>query len=167
MALLFYILRLISLIHSYAGEIMHGKLSSIRHDGRGCLKDIPQGFNSTRYHSLSASIKTLPDVFSITAVTSESGVIMGVRHRQYTLEAVQYHPESILSESGDTLFKNFLALKGGKWEENPSSGVLDLSLPPFPIDPPKDKPAVQPSRLPTILEKIHRQRLQDIEDDQE
>jgi anthranilate synthase/indole-3-glycerol phosphate synthase/phosphoribosylanthranilate isomerase len=143
---------------------MHGKLSRIRHDGRGCFKNIPQGFLSTRYHSLSASVKTLPDVMAITAVTEESGVIMGVRHRTYTLEAVQYHPESVLSESGDDLLKNFLELRGGTWEENPSSRVLDLALPPFPIDAPNGKPPPKASnKLPTILEKIHVQRLKDID----
>ena len=102
---------------------MHGKVSAIRHDGRGIFKDIPQGIKSTRYHSLSAGIKTLPADLAVTAVTEESGVIMGVRHRKYTTEAVQYHPESILSESGDDLLKNFIHLKGGLWEENPEFRV--------------------------------------------
>ena len=150
--------------YRYAGEIKHGKLSPIRHDGRGLFNGLPQGFQSTRYHSLSASVKTLPDVLAITAVTEESGVIMGIRHRKYTLESVQYHPESVLSQAGDDLLRNFLSLKGGCWEENPAARVLDLALPPFPIDMPNGK-AVTPktSKLPTILEKIHTQRLKDIE----
>jgi len=110
---------------------MHGKLSRVRHDARGCFKGIPQGFMSTRYHSLSAHVGTIPDDLTITAMTEESGVVMGVRHRKYTIEAVQYNPESILSGAGDSLFHNFLALKGGVWEENPEYGVLDESLPPF------------------------------------
>ena len=61
---------------------MHGKLSGIRHDGRGCFKDIPQGIQSTRYHSLSASTSTLPADLAITAISMDSGVIMGVRHRK-------------------------------------------------------------------------------------
>lgn len=142
---------------------MHGKLSRIRHDGRGLFKGVPQGFLSTRYHSLSASHKTLPDTLAITAVTEESGVIMGVRHRVYTLEAVQYHPESVLSEAGDDLLRNFLELKGGKWEDNPASRVLDLALPPFPIEVPSGTPAPKANKLPTILEKIHVQRLKDID----
>ena len=147
---------------SYAGEIMHGKTSRIRHDGRGCFKDIPQGINSTRYHSLSAHIKTLPERLVVTACTEESGVIMGVRHREFTVEAVQYHPESILSESGDHYLKNFLALRGGRWEENPSFGVLDPQLPPFAYNtPPFAKEGA--SKLPSILETIHIQRLKDIE----
>ncbi|KAI0072827.1 N-anthranilate isomerase [Panus rudis PR-1116 ss-1] len=146
---------------AYAGEIMHGKVSPIRHDGRGCFKDIPQGIKSTRYHSLSAGVKTLPAELAITAVTEESGVIMGVRHRKYALEAVQYHPESILSESGDELLHNFLKLRGGTWEENPEFRVLDQSLPPFVIDP--DQPIASTSaKVPTILEKICNQRRKDV-----
>jgi anthranilate synthase/indole-3-glycerol phosphate synthase/phosphoribosylanthranilate isomerase len=147
----------------YAGEIMHGKLSGIRHDGRGCFKGIPQGFKSTRYHSLSANVKTLPDELAITAVTEQSGVIMGVRHRRYTLEAVQYHPESILSESGDDLFRNFLSLKGGTWDENPALNVLDPNLPPFPIEVPNGQPLAVAEKIPSVLDKIYVQRLRDVE----
>lgn len=147
---------------SYAGEIMHGKTSRIRHDGRGCFKDIPQGIKSTRYHSLSAHIKTLPMQLVVTACTEESGVIMAVRHREFTVEAVQYHPESILSESGDHYLKNFLALQGGSWEENPSCGVLDTKLPPFTYNASPDLKEAS-SKLPSILETIHIQRLKDIE----
>jgi len=145
---------------AYAGEIMHGKTSRIRHDNRGCLKGLEQGFSSIRYHSLSANIKSLPEELAITSVTEESGVVMGVRHRKYTLEAVQYHPESILSEGGDPLIKNFLKLKGGTWGENPSFQVLDMSLPPFQVNPANGIPS---KRLPSILQKIHQQRLKDVE----
>ena len=147
---------------SYAGEIMHGKTSRIRHDGRGCFKDIPQGIKSTRYHSLSAHIKTLPAQLVVTACTEESGVIMAVRHRGFTVEAVQYHPESILSENGDHYLKNFLALQGGSWEENPSCGVLDSKLPPFTYSTSPDAKEAA-SKLPSILDTIHVQRLKDIE----
>ena len=141
---------------------MHGKVSAIHHDGRGCFKDIPQGIKSTRYHSLSAGVSTLPAELAITAVTEESGVIMGVRHRKYTLEAVQYHPESILSEGGDDLVNNFLKLQGGTWEENPDFKVVDNSLPAF--TPLASHPAVSTStKIPTILEKICAQRLKDVE----
>ncbi|EKM53517.1 uncharacterized protein PHACADRAFT_259935 [Phanerochaete carnosa HHB-10118-sp] len=146
---------------AYAGEIMHGKVSGIRHDGRGCFKGIPQGIQSTRYHSLSASIKTLPDELAVTAVTEQSGVIMGVRHRKYTVEAVQYHPESILSESGDDLLRNFMKLQGGTWEENAEFRVLDSSLPPFEAG--VLPPAPTSAKVPTILEKICAQRQKDIE----
>ena len=145
---------------SYAGEIMHGKLSPIKHDGRGCFRGLPQGFKSTRYHSLSANVKSLPAEFAVTAFSQESGVIMGVRHRVHTLEAVQYHPESILSESGDDLFRNFLELKGGLWEDNPASRVLDQTLPPFTIDAPNGETA---GKISSVLEKIYAQRLKDVE----
>jgi anthranilate synthase / indole-3-glycerol phosphate synthase / phosphoribosylanthranilate isomerase len=142
---------------------MHGKLSPIRHDGRGCFRGLPQGFKSTRYHSLSANIKTLPPDLAVTAFSQESGVIMGVRHRAYTLEAVQYHPESILSESGDDLFRNFLQLRGGLWEENPTSHVLDQTLPPFPIEALNGEPAPAAGKISSVLEKIYAQRLKDVE----
>lgn len=149
---------------------MHGKVSGIRHDGQGCFRDIPQGIKSTRYHSLSASTSTLPPDLAITAITSDSGVVMGVRHRKYTLEAVQYHPESILSEGGDTLFKNFLALRGGTWDLNPGFRVSDEALPAFGLEGIADKmqnrnatPGGSTSKVPTILEKIYAQRIKDVE----
>ena len=124
---------------------MHGKISGIRHDSRGCFKGIPQGIASTRYHSLSAGVKTLPAELAVTAVTEKSGVIMGVRHRQYTIESVQYHPESVLSEEGDSILSNFLKLRGGTWDENPAARVTDLSLPPFPVEAPNGTPSQPPS----------------------
>ncbi|KAG9053018.1 bifunctional tryptophan synthase trp1 [Serendipita sp. 407] len=145
---------------SYAGEIMHGKTSKIRHDDRGCFKGLPQGFQSTRYHSLSAHIKSLPDELAVCAFTEESGVVMGVRHREYTVEAVQYHPESILSECGEEYLKNFLSLRGGTWDENPSCGVLDTQLPPFKYEP---SGVPMANKLPSILETIQKQRLEDID----
>lgn len=153
----------IQLLFSYAGEIKHGKVSPVRHDNRGCFKDIPQGIKSTRYHSLSAATTTLPPDLAITALSEGSGVIMGVRHRKYTVEAVQYHPESILSEGGDELIRNFLALKGGTWEENPDARVLDPSLPPFSAEAlPIAVSAANAAKIPSILDKIYAQRLQDV-----
>lgn len=145
---------------------MHGKVSNIRHDGRGLFKSLPQLFKSTRYHSLSASLSTLPPTLAVTATTAESGVIMAVRHREFTVEAVQYHPESILSEQGDEIMVNFLKLKGGMWEQNPDSGVLDQSLPPFDIaaldeSAHASNPAAA-AKIPTILEKIYAQRIADV-----
>lgn len=157
--------KLLTFMHSYAGEIMHGKTSRVRHDNRGCFRGLPQGLSSIRYHSLSAAHSTLPADLAITSVTEESGVIMGVRHRKYTVEAVQYHPESILSEGGSDLIRNFLSLRGGLWEDNPEAQVLDNALPPFPYEAlPNDisfKPAVK-SKIPSILDKIYAQRLQDV-----
>lgn len=153
---------------------MHGKVSLIKHDGRGIFKSVPQNFKSTRYHSLSASATTLPDTLAITAATAESGVIMAVRHRECTLEAVQYHPESILSEQGDEILKNFLRLKGGKWVDNPECGVLDGALPEFDIkalpqlngddSSPEEveKKKKLAGKVPSILEKIYAQRLADV-----
>ena len=149
---------------------MHGKVSRVRHDNRGCFKGIPQGIKSIRYHSLSASLSTLPSELAITSVTEESGVIMGVRHRKYTIEAVQYHPESILSEGGDDLIRNFLSLRGGLWEQNPEVGVTDQSLPAFPVEAlPKDissNPAAS-KKVPSILDKIYAQRIKDVAQAQE
>ncbi|KAJ3999363.1 glutamine amidotransferase [Lentinula boryana] len=148
---------------AYAGEIMHGKVSRIRHDDRGCFKGVSQGIQSIRYHSLSAALTSLPSHLVVTAASEESGVIMGIRHRKYTLESVQYHPESILSEGGDDLLRNFLALRGGLWEENPDAQVLDTTLPPFHIDlPATNKGTPSKSKVPSILNKIYTQRLADV-----
>ena len=156
---------LLDTLRSYAGEIMHGKVSKIRHDNRGCFKNIPQELPSIRYHSLSAQHTSLPPDLAITAIAAESGVIMGVRHRKYTLEAVQYHPESILSEGGDDLIRNFLSLRGGIWDENPEFRVQDASLPPFPVEALSKEISSKPetaAKVPSILEKIYSQRLQDV-----
>ena len=90
---------------------------------------------------------------------------MGVRHRKYTIEAVQYHPESVLSEHGDHLLRNFLSLKGGLWEQNSDFGVMDATLPPFPIE---SLASTQLSKeatakIPSILDKICAQRLTDVQ----
>ena len=91
---------------------MDGKVSRVRRDNKGCFKDIPQGIQPIRYHPLSAQPGRFPQDLVLTSATEESNVIVGVRHRKYTLEAVQYHPESILPEGGDELFANFLKLRG-------------------------------------------------------
>ncbi|MCA9843686.1 MAG: aminodeoxychorismate/anthranilate synthase component II [Dehalococcoidia bacterium] len=97
-----------------AGEILHGKISPIQHEGKGVFRDLPQGFKGCRYHSLAGVPETQPAVLEITART-EGGIIMGVRHRELTVEGVQFHPESIGSEFGHQLLKNFLAAEGGTW----------------------------------------------------
>jgi anthranilate synthase/aminodeoxychorismate synthase-like glutamine amidotransferase len=96
-----------------AGEIRHGKVSPITHDGKGVFAGLPQGFRACRYHSLAGTPETLPDVLEVTA-TSDSGIIMGVRHRELSVEGVQFHPESIATEHGKDLLRNFLAMSGGK-----------------------------------------------------
>ena len=98
---------------SGAGEIRHGKTSTISHDGKGVFEGLPDGFSAIRYHSLAGTPETQPAELEVTA-KSDSGVIMGVRHRELTVEGVQFHPESIATEYGKELLKNFLAMKGGR-----------------------------------------------------
>jgi anthranilate synthase component 2 len=88
---------------------MHGKISQINHGGSGLFTGLPQNFRATRYHSLMVSRDGLPAALEITA-TSEDRVIMGLSHREYPVHGVQFHPESIASEHGHALLKNFLAL---------------------------------------------------------
>ncbi|MHA1529392.1 MAG: anthranilate synthase component II [Alphaproteobacteria bacterium] len=90
-------------------EILHGKVSAITHTGAGLFKGLPQGFSVTRYHSLVIDPETLPDCLEVTA-RSQSGVIMGLAHRTRPVHGVQFHPESIASEHGHALLKNFLEL---------------------------------------------------------
>lgn len=93
-----------------AQKVMHGKTDSIHHTGVGVFTDIPNPFTVTRYHSLAIEKSSIPAVLEITA-TSSDGEIMGVRHREFAVEGVQFHPESILSEHGHALLKNFLQSK--------------------------------------------------------
>ena len=90
---------------------MHGKTSAIRHDGRGLFAGLSNPFVATRYHSLAVLRDTVPDDLEITA-TAEDGEIMGLRHRRYPVEGVQFHPESVLTVEGKQLLKNFLTLPG-------------------------------------------------------
>jgi len=94
-----------------AKRLMHGKVSPIEHDGKTIFKTLPQNFDATRYHSLLIERKTIPECLEISAWTQE-GEIMGVRHKTIpALEGVQFHPESILTQEGKTLLRNFLKLK--------------------------------------------------------
>lgn len=92
-----------------APKLFHGKTSEIHHDGKGVFKKLHDPFTATRYHSLIVERKSLPKVLAITAET-EDGIIMGVRHRKYKIEGVQFHPESVLTDSGKQLLRNFLDL---------------------------------------------------------
>ncbi|OGP58127.1 MAG: anthranilate/aminodeoxychorismate synthase component II [Deltaproteobacteria bacterium RBG_13_61_14] len=92
-----------------AKRLMHGKTSPIRHDGQTIFKNLPDPFSATRYHSLLIERKSLPECLAISAWTRE-GEIMGVRHKKFLVEAIQFHPESILTAEGKHLLKNFLAL---------------------------------------------------------
>ncbi len=93
-----------------AERLMHGKTSQIRHDGKTVFEGISQPFEVGRYHSLCAATESLPDTLEITAETN-SGVIMGVRHRSLPIEGVQFHPESVLTPEGDRLMTNFMGQK--------------------------------------------------------
>jgi anthranilate synthase component 2 len=90
-----------------AREIMHGKTSPITHDGQGVFRGLPSPYTVIRYHSLAIERASLPDCLEITAETDD-GEIMGVRHRHHRIEGVQFHPESILTEHGHDLLRNFL-----------------------------------------------------------
>jgi len=96
-----------------AGRLMHGKTSLVHHDGRGVLAGLPEPFEAGRYHSLIAEPESLPQVLELTARTPE-GEIMGVRHRQWPVEGVQFHPESILTPDGPRLMRNFIDLRPGR-----------------------------------------------------
>jgi len=91
-----------------APELMHGKTSEITHDGRGVFTGLPAPLTATRYLSLVLDPASIPDVLEVTASTAD-GVVMGVRHREFDVEGVQFHPESILTAAGHDLLRNFLA----------------------------------------------------------
>ena len=92
-----------------AGEIKHGKLSSIEHDGRGVFTGLPNPFEAIRYHSLAVQPNGIPECLEISA-RSESGIIMGLRHREFAIEGIQFHPESIMTKPGKDLLRNFLTM---------------------------------------------------------
>jgi anthranilate synthase/aminodeoxychorismate synthase-like glutamine amidotransferase len=92
-----------------APKLFHGKTSQIHHDGKAVFRGLQDPFTATRYHSLIVERKSLPRELAITAETDD-GLIMGLRHRRHKLEGVQFHPESVLTESGKKLLNNFLAL---------------------------------------------------------
>jgi anthranilate synthase/aminodeoxychorismate synthase-like glutamine amidotransferase len=98
-----------------AGRLMHGKVSMVEHDGLGIFAGMPRPFEAGRYHSLIAKPETLPAVLEVSARTAE-GEIMGVRHRELTVDGVQFHPESILTPDGPVLMGRFLAMRGGRRE---------------------------------------------------
>jgi anthranilate synthase/aminodeoxychorismate synthase-like glutamine amidotransferase len=92
-----------------APYLMHGKTSMIHHDGKTIFAGLPNPFEATRYHSLIIKRETLPPVLEVTAWTDD-GIIMGVRHKDFKVEGVQFHPESILTNAGKDLLRNFLKL---------------------------------------------------------
>lgn len=107
------------------GEILHGKTSPLRHDSKGIYEGLPQDIPVTRYHSLAGTHLSLPDSLEVTSWIApgpdgDKGIIMGVRHKEYVIEGVQFHPESILTQEGRHILRNFLGMEGGTWDENMS-----------------------------------------------
>ncbi len=95
-----------------ADELLHGKTSQVRHTGSGILAGLPEEFTATRYHSLTVLPDTIdPDILEVTG-TTESGIVMGMRHRELPLEGVQFHPESVLTECGHRMLANWMASAG-------------------------------------------------------
>lgn len=90
-----------------ARQVMHGKTSTIRHDGEGVFRALPEAFTATRYHSLAVAEEGLPGCLAVTA-RAEDGEIMGLRHRELAVEGVQFHPEALLTEHGHAMLANFL-----------------------------------------------------------
>jgi len=135
---------------SSAGEWLHGKTSPLSHDGKGVYAGLSQAIPVTRYHSLAGAQMTLPACLEVSSWVEKEdgsrGVIQGVRHKEYTVEGVQFHPESILTEGGRTIIRNFLKLQGGSWEENARL----------------QKEAVMNGEMPTNAEKPKRSILQKI-----
>ncbi|THC93809.1 hypothetical protein EYZ11_006698 [Aspergillus tanneri] len=145
------------------GEILHGKTSLLKHDGKGVYEGLPSSLNVTRYHSLAGTHSTVPDCLEVSSCVelhdnSGKTVIMGVRHKQLAVEGVQFHPESILTEHGRTMFRNFLSLTAGTWEGNGKPYGKQNSVT-APIGTPKADKKV------SILEKIydHRKAAVDIQ----
>jgi para-aminobenzoate synthetase component II len=98
-----------------APELLHGKTSQVHHNGGGVLAGLPEPFTATRYHSLTVLPETIPAEFEVTART-ESGVVMGMRHRDAPIEGVQFHPESVLTQGGHRMLANWLASTGNPVE---------------------------------------------------
>jgi anthranilate synthase/indole-3-glycerol phosphate synthase/phosphoribosylanthranilate isomerase len=115
------------------GEILHGKTSVLKHDAKGVYQGLPTSLSVTRYHSLAGTLSTVPECMEVTSWAeledgSGKNVIMGVRHKELTVEGVQFHPESILTEYGRTMFRNFLTLTSGTW------GKSQTATPAAPVD---------------------------------
>ncbi len=108
-----------------APELLHGKTSAIHHDGRGVFAGLPDPFTATRYHSLAIVPETLPDELTVSAWT-ETGVIMAIRHRGLPIEAVQFHPESVLTECGHLLLANWLVACGDATAPGRAAGLSPL-----------------------------------------
>jgi len=108
-----------------APELLHGKTSLVHHDGRGVFAGLPNPFTATRYHSLALDPATVPDDLEVSA-TTDSGVIMAVRHRELPIESVQFHPESVLTEGGYQLLANWLVACGDADAPRRAAGLSPL-----------------------------------------
>jgi para-aminobenzoate synthetase component 2 len=105
-----------------APELLHGKTSLVHHKGDGVLAGLPDPFTATRYHSLTVLPPSIPDVFEVTG-TTESGIVMAMRHRELPIQGVQFHPESVLTEGGHRMLANWLTAAG---HEVPAERVREL-----------------------------------------
>jgi anthranilate synthase/aminodeoxychorismate synthase-like glutamine amidotransferase len=97
-----------------AKNIMHGKTSMVRHDGKGLFEGMPNPFRAVRYHSLIVTRESIPDEFVITATAEDDGEVMGIRHKTLPIEGVQFHPESVLTEEGFRIVENFVQMVDGE-----------------------------------------------------
>lgn len=147
------------------GEILHGKTSVLKHDSKGVYTGLPLSLDVTRYHSLAGTHSTIPECLEVSSWVNLNGeggkgIIMGVRHREFIVEGVQFHPESILTEHGRTMFRNFLNMRGGTWEENRRLQVTSQ----LPVSQSRPFPAGSP-KLPqksSILETIYAHRMESV-----
>ena len=108
-----------------APELLHGKTSLVEHRGEGVLAGLPEPFTATRYHSLAVRPDSVPDVLEVTGAT-ESGVIMALRHREFAVEGVQFHPESVLTEGGHQLLANWLVVCGDEDAPRRAAGIAPV-----------------------------------------
>ncbi|KAL2003143.1 hypothetical protein VTN02DRAFT_4925 [Thermoascus thermophilus] len=144
------------------GEILHGKTSTLKHDSKGVYATLPPSLAVTRYHSLAGTHSTIPDCLEVSSWaelegSGGKGVIMGVRHKELVVEGVQFHPESILTEHGRTMFRNFLKMRGGTWEEN--RRLNDQQAPATTVNGVAAvNGAAKPDKKTSILEKIYTHR---------
>jgi len=160
------------------GEIVHGKTSVLKHDGKGLFYGIKDDIQGTRYHSLAGTYSTVPDELEVTCRTprigqkdggqgSQEGIVMGIRHKTLAMEAVQYHPESILSEEGQGMLVNFLNMKAGTWEQNPGFGLSSQERQQAQSSASTTQRAPTAASgsgsAPTILTRIYEQRRRDVE----
>lgn len=153
------------------GEILHGKTSPLRHDGKGVYAGLTQDLPVTRYHSLAGTHATLPDALEVsswiaTGPDGGKGVIMGVRHKEFLVEGVQFHPESILTAEGRVMLKNFLHMQGGTWVEN---ARLQTQAQRINVDGTKSSAngPTNGSKKTSILERIYDQRKIDVAEQKE